>query len=201
MLQIGTSVSADFFIRLNHLADLVEYYGPVLRLLRDERGSLYLQYWCDSDDVHNRWLLQRTSPHRLRSYLNGTMSLLNLLRHTNSAEIYVLDTDSSQQPVNLRKTDFSSFPEAYFPDEMSYYQQDASTSQILTSLAPDLNSKFSVVQRRTFSLPISRKNRGSLRGLFVSNRVSKVSHLKGQTVGIPISPKGEGIAKTYDQAA
>ena len=67
------------FDRLQKIADLIRFDGPLLSAYRAGNEDYYLSLWCDNDSDLNRWLLFSVHEKELKRYLHKETTLRNLV--------------------------------------------------------------------------------------------------------------------------
>jgi hypothetical protein len=107
---------------LNKVADLIYFDGPLLSLFRNEGGDSYLYYWCDSNEILNRWLIFRVSDQSLNSYLSKKIPLRELLLNPSDGFLYLADLNDELQFHNLLLIFPRNLPDLYVPDVESFYE-------------------------------------------------------------------------------
>ena len=100
----------------------LEYFdGPLLSLFENEYGESYLYSWCDVDDFHNRWLIFRITKKTLKGYIEGDISLRELILNPVDGLLYSLEIDHSLRIVNTSLIQPEHLPVTYIPELDSYY--------------------------------------------------------------------------------
>lgn len=110
-----------FPLTLKFIVHLEYFDGHLLSLFENEEGDIYLYSWCDVDDLHNRWLVLRVTPKTLKSYIEGQLSLRDLIVNPVDCFLYSLDIDSKFEIVNSYLIQPHNLPELYIPDPDTYY--------------------------------------------------------------------------------
>lgn len=120
------------FSDLVKMSDLIFFDGPLLSHYVHKSGTNYLSYWVDCDDEYERWLVFNVGLTYLQRYVNGEISLLNLLKGIENGLINVVDVNTDGDIINNQLVEISNLPESYFPDEDSLFdqtfQKDADTN-------------------------------------------------------------------------
>ncbi|MGM9697393.1 MAG: DUF6575 domain-containing protein [Prevotella sp.] len=120
------------FSDLVKMSDLIFFDGPLLSHYVHKSGTNYLSYWVDCDDENERWLVFNVGLTYLQRYVNGEISLLNLLKGIDNGLINVVDVNTDGDIINNKLVEISDLPESYFPDEDSLFdqtfQKDADTN-------------------------------------------------------------------------
>lgn len=73
------------------------------------------------DDLHNRWLVFRVTQKMLKSYIEGQLSLRDLIVNPVDGFLYSLDIDSKFEIVNSYLIQPHNLPELYMPEPDTYY--------------------------------------------------------------------------------
>jgi hypothetical protein len=108
-------------LNLTHVADLLFFDGALLSLFEDKNKENYLYYWCDVDEICNRWLVFEVSSKNLRLYLQGNKSLYEIVTSPVNNMIYAIDMNNEGEIENIYKINPENLPEDYIPDKDSYY--------------------------------------------------------------------------------
>ena len=111
---------------LTKTADLITFDGPLLSHFKNENDDGYLFYWCDADDVYNRWLVFRTTDKQLSRYLKKETPLRDMIQNPSDGFLYAVDIDDALQYENVRMVYPHSLPNTYLPAADSYYDFDLS---------------------------------------------------------------------------
>jgi len=114
-----------FPLKLEHMADLIYFDGPLLSLFENHFGENYFYCWCDVDDRYNRWFVFRVSYEQLRLYLMQQISLHDLTLNPVDGLVYCLDIDNDVQYQNVYLLRPTNLPEAYIPSTDSYYDLES----------------------------------------------------------------------------
>lgn len=110
-----------FPLSLRLIVHLEYFDGPLLSLFENEYGDSYLYSWCDIDELYNRWLVFRVVQETLKQYVEGKVSLCELLLNPIDGFLYSLDIDDTWKIVNVYLLQPKTLPETYIPDTDSYY--------------------------------------------------------------------------------
>lgn len=135
----GKKVDKLPYTDIYKVADLTYFDGPLLSLFRDAAKRGYLYYWCDADEVCNRWLVLPISENQLAMYIKQILPLDEILVHPVGGELFVVDIDSQGKHCAVLLTHPEQLPADYFPQKDSlfdptttiFYEQDAITDVIL----------------------------------------------------------------------
>lgn len=111
------------FSDLVKMSDLIFFDGPLLSHYVHKSGTNYLSYWVDCDDENERWLVFNVGLTYLQRYVNGEISLLNLLKGIDNGLINVVDVNTDGDIINNKLVEISDLPESYLPDEDSLFDQ------------------------------------------------------------------------------
>ena len=118
----GLRLKAFFLKNLEKIADLIYFDGPLLSHFKNEDGDSYLYYWCDADEVYNRWLVFRVTDEDLNQYLLRQSSLREIILDLADGFMYVADIDDDLNFDNVYIIQPEDLPTVYFPDVDSFYE-------------------------------------------------------------------------------
>ncbi|MFV5265295.1 hypothetical protein ACMUMS_17320 [Acinetobacter courvalinii] len=98
--------------------DLLFFEGPLLSEFTAKNNEKYLKYWCDCDDLFNRWMFFRIKEEdRLRLVL-GELSLLECI--TSRTTNFVIFVDENEQESKYQLVNLSDIPDEYLPELDAY---------------------------------------------------------------------------------
>lgn len=126
----GISLKSEWLYNLVKISDLIYYDGPLLSHYQSSTGEDYLFYWVDTDDQYNRWLLFNISIVKLQDYLNGKISLFDLITSIDSGLVYKVDIDEEIQYKNFEILYLNELPDTYLPTLKSFYSFERIKDQI-----------------------------------------------------------------------
>lgn len=112
-----------FPIDLTYLVDLSYFDGSLLSVFKSEYGDFYIYNWCDVDDQFNRWLVFRVKRKSLIKYLEGELSLRDLVLYPIDGFQYLLDIDDHLNVKNTYVVQPDNLPASYIPEQNSYYNE------------------------------------------------------------------------------
>lgn len=118
-----------FPLKLNFIADLTYFEGPLLSLFKNETGDSYLYYWCDVDENYNRWIIFRLSKAKLESYIFEKLSLNDLILSPSDGFVYIVDIDGNLQYSNIYLIQPDKLPELYIPESDSFYDFESESDE------------------------------------------------------------------------
>ncbi len=107
---------------LHKIGDLINLQGPVLSLFQDSSFHHYLYYWLDSNDEYERWLVWKVSSENLYYYLEGDVSLLDLIQADDKEYMFVVDIDPELNYVNAFPLERKLIPVEYQPEVKSFFR-------------------------------------------------------------------------------
>lgn len=113
-------------------ADLVYYDGPFVSLYRRDKGSDAIFFWVDSVLGSNRWASVEVGRVDLEQYLQGNLSLREIL--DKSVECYIFNVGPRGRKTKFRKLSSKEFPKEYLPDDDSYLYEEIATDEALRLL-------------------------------------------------------------------
>jgi hypothetical protein len=111
----------QFPLNLKFIMDLIYFDGSLLSLFENEHGDSYLYYWCDADELHNRWLVFRVAKALLKDYILGNTTLQKLILKPIDGFLYSLDIDDDLEVENTYLIQPESLPKKYIPADNSSY--------------------------------------------------------------------------------
>lgn len=117
----GKKVDQLPYYGLHKVADLTYFDGPLLSLFRDTENHGYLYYWCDADEVYNRWLVLHITEEQLARYIKQTLPLDEILIHPVSGELYVVDIDGQGKHGSVLLTHPEQLPVDYLPQKNTFF--------------------------------------------------------------------------------
>jgi len=136
-----TSVSDSFFKKLEKVADLDYYEGPLVSLFFNPSSyRLYIYEWYDNDTSHNRWLIYETSFTALQSLIKDEIGHRDFLLSARGHIYYLADirfTESTLYYDKIAQITKEELPEAYLPhpDARFPFFQNTPKDQPLVFLA------------------------------------------------------------------
>lgn len=96
--------------------------GSLLFLCKNDEGQ-FLFKWSDCDQINSRWLVFETNEAEVNSFLDGSSSLLSIIKDKDV--LYFTDNDNEIGFNNsiYYQVDFNEIPSDYLPSENSYYKE------------------------------------------------------------------------------
>jgi hypothetical protein len=122
MEQLIAFKLSKFPLTLRTIVHLEYFDGPLLSLFENEYGDSYLYSWCDADNLYNRWLVFRVAQPTLKLYIEGQVSLHELIVNPVDGFLYSLDIDNDLQVKNTYLILPENLPTIYFSETDSYYE-------------------------------------------------------------------------------
>ena len=125
MLEMIKGTPLNFFPLgdLELIADLIYLNGPILSLLRNNKGDYYLYRWSDVDEQFNRWLVFRITSPDLHLYLEEKeITLRQLILHPVDGFLYMVDIDNDLNYHHVMFVEPANLPTSYLPTENTYYK-------------------------------------------------------------------------------
>ena len=116
-------LSGDVFGKIEYVADLLYFDGPLLSFYKNDRNQKFLFYWVDVDGKYNRWLVTETSPSDVIKYLKSKLSLYNLLT-SKIKTLYKVDIDNNLNFNDIELLDIKDLPDSYLPEKDTYFLKD-----------------------------------------------------------------------------
>lgn len=113
---IGTSLGTEVFDSHKHVRDLIAYDGPLLSQFVSDQGDQFLYYWCESDGLHNRWMVLRVDESTIVRLANGMIFLdMVIPGSARDGYVYILDMDGEGITQSIKLTLPSNLPLSYRP--------------------------------------------------------------------------------------
>lgn len=130
----GKNINKDFskFIKVS---DLIYFEGPLLSHFISPNGENYLFYWCDVDDVCNRWIILRTDLLTIQKYTDKRISLKDIITNPTDGFVYIADIDDSICYRSIYILLADEIPTEYIPKDTSYYNFEKRDSINLAGLS------------------------------------------------------------------
>lgn len=114
------------------VADLMEFEGPLLTLMKESTYQDYLYFWCDSSKLYNRWLVIDVTRKELERYGAGKMSLRAI---ANSKDLlHFVDIDEVGKARRTWEVVLDSVPQEYLPRESSFFDATLSNPDAIDIL-------------------------------------------------------------------
>ncbi|MCR4774085.1 MAG: hypothetical protein K5854_06990 [Prevotella sp.] len=110
------------FSQLKKRVDLIEQDGPLLSLFISNNGDYYLYYWLDCNDSYNRWLLLRVDLDSLERYIDGKLSLRDIITNPLDGLVWLTDIDADMKHNNTKLVPVGDIPNDYIPTPQSYFK-------------------------------------------------------------------------------
>jgi hypothetical protein len=108
--------------KLNKIADLLYYDGPLVSVFEDDEATYHLCCWCDADEKYNRWLLFENTGEEIGSYVKGKLSLHEIMMRADSFFLCDMNTDIEYENIYFVKQE--QLPESYIPSHDSFFDSD-----------------------------------------------------------------------------
>ena len=109
---------------LHVIADLDYVDGPLLSHYKWRNGDSYLFYWCEVNELYNRWLVFRVLDETLMAYLHQQVSLRHLILKPRDGFLYVVDVDDDWQYQHVYVTRPQDLPTNYYPKSDTHYDSE-----------------------------------------------------------------------------
>lgn len=103
------------------IEDLEYLQGPILTLLADDCGNLFIEKYCEEDNESMRMLRVRTSQKLVDDYLSRNISMYDLLEMSDNGICVLVDyfIDGSFDATILH---IDSIPEYYLPRKTAFHE-------------------------------------------------------------------------------
>ena len=130
----GKNINIDFsnFIKVS---DLIYFEGPLLSHFISPNGENYLFYWCDVDDIFNRWIILRTDLFTIQKYIDKRIPLKDIITNPTDGFVYIADIDDNICYHSIYILLADEIPAEYIPKDNSYYNFDVRDSINLVGLS------------------------------------------------------------------
>ena len=121
---------AQFPLELNHVIDLIYFEGPLLSLFNNKSCDYYLYYWCDVDDIYNRWIIFRITQQNIKNYLLKKTTLFDLVVKPVDGFVYVINIDNELRFSNVKMIKPDKLPQSYIPKSDSFYDMESEFDEL-----------------------------------------------------------------------
>lgn len=130
----GKALLKDFssFIKVS---DLIYFDGPLLSHFISPNGENYLFYWCDVDDLQNRWIIFRTDLLTIQNYVEKKISLKEIITHPTDDFVYIVDIDDELHYNHVQLLLANEIPAEYIPQNNSYFDFEIQDNISLVGLS------------------------------------------------------------------
>jgi hypothetical protein len=110
-------------LSLEKIADLLYFDGPFASLFEDKEEKVYYIYWwCDVDQKCNRWLIFKVNHKQIKDYIDGTISMREIVLKTKS--FFLCDINNDVEYENVCFIPYSQLPESYIPGKKSFFDSE-----------------------------------------------------------------------------
>lgn len=99
---------------LRKVYDLMEYDGPLLSHMTDDKGHEFLYYWVDNDSISNKWIVWEVDMKVLFSYLKAQVDLAEVF--AGAALYYSVEISSTLAYNNVKILKYEEVPSDYIPE-------------------------------------------------------------------------------------
>lgn len=124
MKQLDGMMLPSFPIpELRHVRDLVFYDGPLLSHYEHANGDDYLYYWCDCDDVANRWMVFRVNEADILRLVNRYVPIDFVIpKGSRDGFVYLVDIADNGAVSQVHIVTPDKLPSDYKPKAGTYLQ-------------------------------------------------------------------------------
>lgn len=134
-------------LTLDKIADLLYFDGPFVSLFEDKKEKLYYIYWwCDVCQKCNRWLIFTINHRQIKDYIDGNLSMREIVLETES--FFLCDINNDVEYENVYFITHSHLPASYVPGKKSFFDIE------LSGISED---DLSILQERFMSENIKQK--------------------------------------------
>ena len=102
--------------------DLINYETPLLSHFINDIGENYIFYWLDVDMLINKWLVFKTDINTINLYLNGNLTLYDLIKMAPDGYGYIIDIDNNSNYSNIEQIQIKNLDKSFFPSQDSFYE-------------------------------------------------------------------------------
>lgn len=140
MTQInGKHIDLEFSKYIK-VSDLIYFDGPLLSHFISPNGDNYLFYWCDVDDLYNRWIIVRVDISILQKYIEKKISLKNIILSPLDGFVYVADIDDDINYQSVQILLSKELPDEYIPSDNSFFNFEIHEDMSLMGLSQKYSS-------------------------------------------------------------
>ena len=108
---------------LTHVRELEEFDGPILTEWISDKGNIYVEKWCTNKGGVTRTLFVRSNHMAINAYLNGTMSMMELLTGPNDNYGMLVDRNKDGI-VGVTRVQVPTLPASYLPSPTTMHDID-----------------------------------------------------------------------------
>ena len=119
---------------LKHVRDLLYHEGPLLSQYAHPNGDTYLHYWCDCDEMQNRWMVLRVNEAMVLRLVNHFLPLDQVVPQACRDDfVYFVDTDG-RETRSVKMVAMADIPPDYLPQPGAYLEVEQRLEMVV---APD----------------------------------------------------------------
>jgi hypothetical protein len=120
----GLTLSTNYLPNFKWVEDIQYFEGSLLSEYVDDKDDVYLFYWCDCDDLLNRWLVSRISHRSLYQLTSKIITIKQCIEEKVLDNYYlILDIESNDTIRNSKFIKFDNLPVDYLPEEGQYIDE------------------------------------------------------------------------------
>jgi len=108
-----------FVEQLKFMRELEQFDGPLLTEWHDVESVPYVEKWCTVEDGVHKWMLVRVTPLSIETYLEGHVSMLDMLSSDEGRCLIV--SRRLGEDVAVEETTVDALPHGYMPMESAYH--------------------------------------------------------------------------------
>lgn len=114
--------------------DLINFDGPLLAEYISDKDEIYLKYWCDCDENHNRWMLFKIKEQQRLRLVLGEISLQQVILQQPDCFVFFCDENDIEEKYQMVMSE--NIPQSYLPAEDSFldiedYQEDENITSLI----------------------------------------------------------------------
>ena len=106
------------------LTSVRSIYTSLVSELRTPEAETFIAYPCEYGNNTVRWLIVRTPPQVLSSYLVGHISFRSMIEECRDKFVYIIEADSKQSYRQAWFAAVVQLPQTYIPGPNSYHPQE-----------------------------------------------------------------------------
>lgn len=135
----GKHIDFDFSKYIK-VSDLIYFDGPLLSHFISPNGDNYLFYWCDVDDLYNRWIIVRVDISIIQQYIEKKIPLKDIILSPLDGFVYVADIDNDINYQSVQILLSKELPDEYVPCDNSFFDFEIHEDMSLMGLSQKYSS-------------------------------------------------------------
>ena len=110
--------------KLKKLGDFLFWEGPLMSHFVNDRNEDFIFKWSSKDDLHNRWMVYKSTPALLLDYFEGQINSADLILKNPDGFVYFIDTDNDLNWLKIYLVKIQDIPKEYMPLPDSFYETE-----------------------------------------------------------------------------